>query len=413
MRLKSVLFCFSLVFPYFVQAQNYDETDACYEAVLRAEQQRDFQIYTQCGFDDANRALIRWSSWVVQNNAYQAMYELCVRYPNTQEGVKLCQTSAMAGNGPALLLQANQFYDQKKYIQALQSYTQALKSPLLTEEEKGQVSEKIGILYLDKSSPYYNPQKGWPLIERATQQRSALANNIVGVYSMLGLEEQKINLEKAFEHLWRSVLLGCPNAEENLGLFYLLHEKKITPNDLKDLVGDKILTCQNDIVSDATTLSGKKFIQTDCDCGKTMMMESLIANQPYRLILVDQDNGVAVLKDSNNRQFSVSLNKTLPDGYSVAEIRKTAVVLMKNKMRQTLNLAPDEGCVEYCSNKQGKAQKSDKPDVKPYRLTFTPSECSSILYYAERLVDTNLPFVGKQECGFSNDLDTATQLLLQ
>jgi hypothetical protein len=102
----------------------------------------------------------------------------------------------------------------------------------------------------------------------------------------------------------------------------------------------------------------------------------------------------------------------LPNGAVVNEIRKTAVILLNNRVRQTLNLAPDEACVEYCFAKQ-KVQTSDLPNVEPYHLSFTPSECSSILYYAERLVDMNLPFVGKQECGYSGDLDAATQLLLQ
>lgn len=410
MHLKSFLFCFSIIFSLSVQAQDSFDVETCRLAVLQAEQQRNPQVYSQCGFDDVNYAVVKWASWAKENNAYQAMYELCMRHPNHRESANLCELAVWGGNGSALLNQGNKQYAEKNYIQALQSFTQALRSPLLTDEEKGQISEKIGTLYLDKNSTYYNPKKGLPLIEKATQQRSALANNIIGVYSMLGLEGQKVNMEKSFEHLWRSVLLGCSNAEENLGLFYLLHQNKITSNDVRKLVSDKILTCQSD--NEKKELSDRKYLQSNCDCEKTKMMEELVSRYPYRLISVEADKTAAILKDENNRQFSVSINSVLPNGAVVNEIRKTAVILLNNRVRQTLNLAPDEACVEYCFAKQ-KVQTSDLPNVEPYHLSFTPSECSSILYYAERLIDTNLPFVGKQECGYSGDLDAATQLLLQ
>ena len=51
-------------------------------------------------------------------------------------------------------------------------------------------------------------------------------------------------------------------------------------------------------------------------------------------------------------------------------------------------------------------------EVEPYHFTFTPSECSDLLYYAERLVDTSLPFTGKKECGFSGEMDETTKLLM-
>ena len=410
MRLKSVLFCFSVIFSLSVQAQDSSVSDACRSAVLQAEQKRDPQVYSQCGFDDVKYGVMKWASWAKENNAYQAMYELCVRHPNHRESLSLCEVAVSGGNGSALLNLGNKQYAEKNYIQALQTYTQALRSPLLTDEEKGHIGEKIGTLYLDKNSAYYNPKKGLPLIEKATGQRSALSNNIIGVYSMLGLEGQKVNMEKSFEHLWRSVLLGCPNAEENLGLFYLLHQNKITSADVKKMVSDKILTCQSD--NKISMLSDRKYLQSNCDCEKTKMMEELVSRYPYRLVSVDPDKTSAILKDESKRQFSVSLNSVLPNGAVVNEIRKTAVILLNNRVRQTLNMSPDEACVEYCLTEQ-KVQTSDLPNVEPYHLTFTPSECSSILYYAERLVDTDLPFVGKQECGFSNDLDAATQLLLK
>lgn len=50
----------------------------------------------------------------------------------------------------------------------------------------------------------------------------------------------------------------------------------------------------------------------------------------------------------------------------------------------------------------------DKP---PYHLTFTPQQCADINYYAQRLVDTSLPFTGKEECAFSSDMGTMANIL--
>lgn len=409
MALKSVLMFFSLTFVLPALAQDISD-EMCREALLTAETKRNPAIYSQCGFDDMHQAIMKWAPWAESNNAYQAMYELCIRYSDLNEGPELCQKAILGGNGPALVLQGNDFYAQKNYIKALESYMLALKTPLLTEEEKGQISENIAVLYLDKNSAYYNPAQGVPLAEKATQQRSALANNIMGVYSMVGLHGQPVNMEKAFEYLWRSVLLGCPNAEENLGLFYLLYQKKLTASDVAKLVEKKILTCQteNDIQNPVVEQKPPQ----NCDCEKAFQMEQLVKRHPYRLILTDGDK--AVVMDANKRRYTVTLETALPDASVVKEIRKSAVILLKNRTRLVLNLAPDEACIDYCTNKEDNlAVQSDVPNIKPYHLTFTPSECSSILYYAERLVDTNLPFVGKKECGHSDDLGDATKLLLQ
>lgn len=408
MHFKKILFACCLGYSAFAFAQTTPDIQ-CQKAILEAEKQRTPQIYHQCGFDDAGRAFIHWKDWADRNNAYQAMYELCVRYPEAPESISLCQKAALGGNGPALIHLADRLYEQKKYAEAFQSYTQALKSPLLTSDEKGSIAEKIGVLYLDSQSTYYNPSKGFPLIEKAAGQRGALANNIIGVYSMFGLEKQPVDQKKAFEHFWRAVLLGCPNAEENLGLFYLVHQQKITSADARRLMKDKIFTCQS---SATPVIKGyTNFVQRDCDCVRVMQKEQLAQLNSYRLVSINE-NG-AVLQNKNGQRFSVTKDTVLPDGNRVSEIHKSALILIEGKKRQVLNLAPDEGCVQYCKNKQKPTQEKDAlPDVEPYHLTFTPSECSDLLYYAERLVDTNLPFVGKKECGYSGEMDEARQLLL-
>lgn len=405
---KILLFC-CLGYSALAFAQIMPNDAQCQKAVLEAEKQRNPQVYSQCGFNDAGKAFVHWKNWAERNNAFQAMYELCVRYPEAPESISLCQKAALGGNGPALIHLADKLYEQKKYMEAFQSYTQALKSPLLTSDEKGSIAEKIGVLYLDPQSSYYNPSKGFPLIEKATRQRGALANNIIGAYSMFGLEKQPIDQKKAFEHLWRAVLLGCPNAEENLGLFYLVHQKKIALADARQLAKDKIFTCQS--FGAPVRKEYTNIVQRNCDCVRVMQKEHLAQLNPYRLLSISANS--AVLQDKNGQHFSVVKDTVLPDGNRVSEIHKSALILIEGKKRQILTLAPDESCVQYCKNRQKpKQEKNPLPDVEPYHLTFTPSECSDLLYYAERLVDTNLPFTGKKECGYSGELDEATKLLL-
>ncbi len=48
-----------------------------------------------------------------------------------------------------------------------------------------------------------------------------------------------------------------------------------------------------------------------------------------------------------------------------------------------------------------------------YHLSFTRKQCADINYYAERLVDTTLPFTGKEECAFSADMGEMTEFLSQ
>ena len=94
----------------------------------------------------------------------------------------------------------------------------------------------------------------------------------------------------------------------------------------------------------------------------------------------------------------------------VTEIRKKAAILTTSGSRIVLNLAPVDECPQLC---QQQKQKTPHPTIKPYHLSFTSKECADILYYAERLVDTKLPFTGKKECRFSADMDKTADLLMK
>lgn len=50
-------------------------------------------------------------------------------------------------------------------------------------------------------------------------------------------------------------------------------------------------------------------------------------------------------------------------------------------------------------------------DRAPYHLSFTTQQCADLNYYAQRLVDTSLPFTGKEECAFSADMGSMAEFL--
>ena len=391
----------TLVFnPVFAQVSSL--TIPCQEAVRTAETIRNNEIYSKCGFDNRKKAIGEWAVWAEAEKAGQALYEICLR----QKAENYCQKAIEFENGPALLRRANQLYTEKKYAEAAGFYTRALPSPLLTNDEKGQIAQNMGLLYLDKNSTYYNPQKGLPLIEKATQMRGAEANNIMGVYSLFGLNGVKRSPEKSFEYLWRAILLGCPAAEENLGLFHLARQKKIDNQTLFDEMSRRTLSCEAPEFVEPEVLENH-----NCNCTDILEREQLIQQNPYQLIQVSENLKQAVLKDKDGKEINVEKNSVLPNGAKVHEIGKSVLILTKGGARNILYLAPDAHCVELC-----KKQKTSKDPyakvIRPYRLSFTPSECSNILYYAEFLVDTTLPFTGKTECGFSSDLNKASELLM-
>ena len=106
------------------------------------------------------------------------------------------------------------------------------------------------------------------------------------------------------------------------------------------------------------------------------------------------------------------MGTALSNGMKVTEIRAKAAIIASAGSRIVLNFAPIDDCPTLCRQKKDLAQKKIKT-IKPYHLSFTSKECADILYYAERLVDTKLPFTGKKECRFSADMDKTTDLLMK
>lgn len=396
--------CLALSIPAF--SQTFSLSMECQEAVRSAENIRNSDIYTACGFDDSQKALGEWSLWAEKENAGQAFYEICTRHPNSYSSESFCQKAIKLGNGPALLRQANKLYQEKDYKGAATYYTQALKSPLLNNAEKGQIAQNMGLLYMNPESSYYNPKKGMPLIEKAIHRRGAEANNLMGVYALFGMQGVPQNPEKSFEYFWRSLLLGCPSAEENLGLFHLYKQRKIDTKTVQEKMTERMFSC-----TPPDFVEPESIEKNTCNCNEVYERERLAKLYPYRLIKISPDMETATLIDKTNKKIDIKNGTQLQDKMVVSEIRQKAVVLLTSQTRTVLNLAPLDNCLQICE-KTEKLNKIKTKTIKPYRLSFSTHECSDILYYAERLVDTNMPFTGKEECKFSADMDKASEMLM-
>lgn len=385
-------------------AQTFSLSIECQEAIRAGESIRNSDIYTACDFDNRQKAFGEWALWAEKEKAGQAFYEICVRHQGNYQAESYCQKAVKLGNGPALLKRANEFYNRKDYTNAASFYTKALSSPLLNDAEKGDIAQKMGLLYLNPESSYYNPSKGLPLVERAIERRGADANNLMGVYALFGQQGVPQNAENSFKYFWRAVLLGCPAAEENLGLWHLAHQKKIDNKTALAEMSKRMFSCVS-----PEFVAPDEMQKNTCNCQEVAIREEMAERYPYRLIEISEKG--ATLLDKEGQKIAVEVGTSLPNGMKVAEIRTKAVILTSGNARLPINLAPMDNCPRLCKEQKSLAKTRSKT-IKPYHLTFTPKECSDILYYAERLVDTNLPFTGKVECSFSSDMDKTTDLLM-
>ena len=272
-----VAFCVC-VFALSVAAQPASLTIECQNAVLAGERIRNSDVYTACGFDDQQKALNEWARWAEREKAGQALYEICARHPGSYQAKYYCQKAAQLGNGSALLHQANELYTKGDYAGAATFYMQALSTPLLNEAEKGDIAQKMGLLYMNPDSSYYNPQKGMPLIERALNRRGAEANNLMGIYALFGIQNVPQNAEKSFEYLWRAILLGCPAAEENLGLWHLARQKQIDTKTARQEMTKRMFSCVA-----PEYIPPQELAKNNCNCVEVMERENLAALYPYRL----------------------------------------------------------------------------------------------------------------------------------
>lgn len=369
-------------------------------------------VYTDCGFDDEVRAWNTWAPYASAHKMKRALYELCRRYPNHEYGPLYCQKAIDLNYGPALAYQGFLQLKNGDIDNALTSFTNALKTGDLTSREITQITETLGLLYIKEGTPYYNPHAGAALLSKASGERSAVANNALGYLYFTGKADLNPDMKEAFTCFWRAILLGCPAAEENLGVFHLVRQNKISFVDAVNYMAPQAFTCEPTPKAGAVP---QKVQKMDCPCEDILQKESFFQSQPY-LYVNWTDDGKAVLRDKAGKEITVQTGSPVGEDMFVSEIRPRAVILLQSGSRIILNRYHEGECVNYCLEQKKNPPEPMPVTIKPYRLSFTPKECSDLMYYASYLVDTSLPYIGREECQKYEKkdpvLDEATRLLL-
>ncbi len=396
-----------------VFAQTLEE---CPDLLARAEAGESFEFnpYDFCGFDDEKTAWEKWAAYASQQNFKKALFELCERWPNHIYHNIYCEKSATLGYGPALAYKAQNLIQKGDAKAGLSWATEAIETNELNEEQTGRLLEVIGVHYYKTNNPKYREY-----LEQAAVRRSALANHILGTLTYTQYKSTPETEKAAFMKMWRAILLGCPNAEENLGLFHLARQKKIPQKTAIQMMSEKITSCEVSSDSDKNKQINEELYS--CRCKAALENEKRFKEKPYLLLSVS--DGGAELQDSTGLKYNVAANSNLPNQGTVAEIRKTAVIITYPQKRVIINLYKQDDCVAFCNKHQitenlspvemkKKILGDENIVIKPYYLTFTPQECETLTYYAKHLVDTSLPYIGKEECSKPAKTTKETDVIL-
>lgn len=356
--------------------------------------------YDKCGFNDSYQTWEKWAGFVTVNQMKRALYEICIRYPEHEYHDMYCERSAGFNYGPALFEIGKKAFQENDFTNTKLYFSKALQAGNLTQEQEGNILAFLGAYYVQQND--IDSAKAY--LEKASQKRSALANNILGVFSFANAEETLEAQKPAFEYFWKAILLDCPMAQENLGLFHLVRQGKLKKQEALLLMKQHLTTCE-------PTKENKSKIDEDllaCQCRFVLSEQERLKKKSY--VLTQIEGVVATLQKQTGEVIKVSKGDVLDNGMLVSDVRKTAVILTKGtKEREVLNLFSGQKCVTFCqkhhiqenlspADMYTRASRNDKLKVRPYHLTFTPQECEVIAYYAPQYVDVSLPYVGKEEC---------------
>lgn len=369
--------------------------ESCREQIAKAELVQNDVVYEACGFDDWDTAWSYWGPWASQKQYKRALYQLCKRHPMSEYGMIYCQRAAAMGYGPAVSAVGDIAMARGELDLAYVSYTKALESYALNEDETAHVAEQLGMLHL-KEGDYHNPDKAARFFEQASLGRAALANNVMGYLSYTGEMGVAQNKEESFKYFWRAILLGCPAAEENLGVFHLARQKKIDEKTAVAALKKKAFSCAGYLEKsiDYQAIAEEK---EACGCDELAAAPQQYYEHPVILLKTGQD--VAEIADLTGEEVLVVRRlEKLPGDWIVSEIRSSAVILLRGNDREVIPVYPAPvSCLKACRT-DPQTEVIGKVHIKPYRLRFTPQECEDLMYYASFLVDANRPFVGRQEC---------------
>ncbi len=380
------------------KALSADEKKACEKLLVAANEKQMDWVYETCGFDDEDLAWFEWAPMMSLAENKKALFELCRRHPTHDYAPLYCQKSADLGYAPAYYQMAKNAYlnDEnglyETYLKrVIELNSLENKKRLLDESDytARQAYEDLAKLYL-KSADVQKREEGLTYLQIAADAGSAEAAHSLGILLFPNpAQDQQALSEK---YLWKAILMGCPAAEESLGLMNYQRQGRLMPKDVKEELDTRLYTC----VPSKSTKSTKPILTVDdCNCTQVMSWYESQGNKPF---VIDKiDNGTALLKDSDGREYQVQKGDKVGDGFVVLEVRPTAVIIRRVNERHVLLYRDDIACVELCVNPTIIPKRYVK-DLPPYQLTFTDEECSKLAQGIEDLTNPLAPFRGLPEC---------------
>ncbi len=406
----SAILCF-LGHVSWAQDVSEPSISQCEEMLVRAETEADETVYDICGFGNEVRAWNTWAPFASSRHLKKSLFELCRRYPNHVYHDIYCDKAAQLGYAPALMEMGFLALKSDDVSKAQQYFSEALKTGQLNPEDSARISLALGKLYTTENGSHYQPEVGLALLSVAAQARSAEANNILGYYYFSGRHGLKQNLQESLFSFWRAILLGCPAAEENLGAFHLARKKQVSEMDALSYIAPQAFTCEPAVKK---AMPGAT-MRPDCPCDEIRQKDATFKSKKYLYITYNPEETSALVRDLQGKEYVVKIGTFLPDGSFVSEIHPRALALQLDNSRTLINRYHSGECVPYCLQPPKIAPK--QVYISSYRLRFTPQECADITYYADKLVDTSLPYTGKEECAPPDpkktiELDEVSQLLL-
>ncbi len=368
---------------------------------LETGELNDNSLYDKCGFSNEELVWNKWAGYVSQKKMRRAIFEICKRFPNHEYNTLYCDKAIALQYPPALIYAGEKAIDQNDYQTGYDYLTRALETKELSIEEEGKLLEILGVYYLKNAD-----KRAQTYLETAAQKDSALANTLMGINYYAKKNERLGNDEIAFDYFWKAVLIGCKKAEENIGLYQLEKQGKITYERALSDMKKNMYSCAETKEKPAD-IKRKDLYQ--CKCKSAIDTHKRFSDKSY--IVRRTEAQMAVLEEKNGEITTVSEGSVLPSGATVQEVRKTAVILLyPSGEREILNLYKKDDCVDFCL--KNNIQDNLKPDemririggikekikIKPYHITFTPNECQFLEHYADKFKKLDGPYVGKEEC---------------
>ncbi len=377
---------------FFSSIANAQVDEACWTKIRQAETDYTAYPYTECQFDAGKTALTTWGTLAMSQGYKRALYELCRRYARYAQGKEMCIEASRLGEKAALAQLGVEALNKGEIKQANSLFEQII--PVYAPADNPVVAEQIGLYYLKALG---DKEKARPYLKAAADNRSALANNILGVLTLSEAEAEKDPkklesiTQSAFESFWRSILLDCPMAEENLGVLELWRGQQITGEQTMFEMKKRLFSCVH------AQNAGEVDFDT-CDCTFVLKQLRQKQNDPFE-VLSTVPGVSAKIRDKMGKTRIVKKGDLFLSG-KIKDILQGAVAYQGFEL-VLIPIYQASGCEDYCQlhpDQTAKREKGQYVEIRPYRLRFNRKECEDIFYYAPRLVDVQLPFVGKTEC---------------